>query len=245
MGEAQLAWGLSAVLARSCRSRRPNAADPPTRSALRRSRRRDLAPACPAGRRPRARTPPATARTRCASPARTAPRAARRRRRPVEAQLAGDHRLHRQLARTFELAFQRRGAQRQLREQLVGVVNFQRIAGGRGALPVVLALHAALGQEAHAATRIRDGDGPVRSSTSRFAFSEAGHSVTSGLDWLAATRHRACSAGARGSRLPPRARTTRCRPGAATTAPPQPATPSLTIDAASLPIVANRRRGPS
>ena len=42
---------------------------------------------------------------------------------------------------------------------------------------------------------------PLRSSTSRFAFSDAGHSVTSGLDWLAATRHFACSAGARGSTL--------------------------------------------
>ena len=42
---------------------------------------------------------------------------------------------------------------------------------------------------------------PLRSSTSRFAFSDAGHSVTSGLDWLAATRQLACSAGARGSTL--------------------------------------------
>src|SRR5688500_17704953 len=44
---------------------------------------------------------------------------------------------------------------------------------------------------------------PLRRSTSRLAFSDAGHSVTSGLDWLAATRHFPCSIGARGNIPPP------------------------------------------
>src|SRR5437868_3653961 len=45
---------------------------------------------------------------------------------------------------------------------------------------------------------------PARSSTSRFAFSDAGHSVTSGVDWLAATWQRPCSAGVRGIKAPMR-----------------------------------------
>ena len=56
-----------------------------------------------------------------------------------QAQLAGDRGLHRQLAGALQLGLQRRGAERQLREQLVGVVDLQRIGRGRRLLPVVLA----------------------------------------------------------------------------------------------------------